>query len=1238
MAPRDSLRLIRLVVLACLLAAFAGYLLSHNSGTRPVKAFSAGPPAGYTGAPLEEPEACAECHVPPDAGTGRISITAPQTYVPGQTYPITVTHTNADPTRLRWGFELTVLDNASDEKAGDLQNNDSTTQVLNNTGPNSARQYIEHTAGGTFIGQQNGASWTFNWTAPSTDVGPVTFYAAGNQANNDGNTSGDYIYRTFVASVPASTTPDFDLNVSPASRSVVPTGSATYTVTVTPFAGFTGQVNVSTSDLPTGASIVFNPASVNITDANAKTATLILTTGANTPVGNQSFTINAQSGPLSHSFSANLSVVNPASVDLSLANTASPNPGQVGVPLAYRLVITNNGPATATNVQLSDSLPPGVTFNSASTTQGSCNGSGPVNCSVGNINVGGNAIVTITVTPSSAAQVVNSATVSANETDSDSSNNSAAATTLIQPAAPSPIMLDDNLTVSTVVTGLDQPTSLAFIGPNDFLVLEKATGRVRRVANGVVQSTPLDLPVNNASERGLLGIALHPRFQQNGFVYLYWTESSTGADSANIDQVPLLGNRVDRYVWNGSTLTFDRNLIKLRAFQQDAGQSARGNHNGGVLRIGPDGKVYVIIGDNGRRGFLQNLASGGPVPDDQFGGPQPDDAHLTGVILRLNDDGSTPSDNPFFNLSTMFTGEAAANLKKVFAYGVRNSFGVDFDPLSGTLWTQENGDDAFDEINRVTPGFNGGWIQTMGPVSRVDEFRAIEMAYGAGNLQQLRWPPGNTATTAQQALARMFMLPGAQYVDPEFSWKYAIAPSPIGFVKGRGLGPEFVGDLFVGASRTTLLNGFLFRFKMTADRQHFSFNDPRLADRVADNVDKFDQTESESLVIGRDFGVTTDIQTGPNGNLFVVSLSNGAVYEIKSKPRLLFTATLNGGQETPPNSSAATGTATLLLSPDEKSARLSLSFSGLSSEQTVAHIHGPAPPGVSAPPIVDLPLGQVSDFPITLTATQAQDLKNGLLYINVHSVNFPTGEIRGQFATSLAATSAQFSAGSYVVSENAGSVTVGVTRNGNITTPVTINYTTSNGTAETSTDYVATSGALQFAPGETIKFFSVPIVDDGLVERTETINVTLTAAAGVVLGSPFKSTITILDDDKPLLAVEETTGRAVALDSVTMVGEPFSLTNILNFSADHHTRIMLFVTGIELLPGETPAAVQVQLEDSEHRVFPLLIEDLRKLPGPSNLSQLVVRLPDSIQTEGDFRVSVTFRGVTGNRPLVMVLH
>jgi uncharacterized repeat protein (TIGR01451 family) len=1235
---RVNLRLIRLLLLAALLTVVAGLLLTRNPGTRTVHAFSAGPPAGYTGAPNEEPEACAECHVPPDAGSGKIFISAPQTYVPGQTYPITVTHTNPDQTRLRWGFELTVLDTASDEKAGELHSLDGLTQILNNAGPGSARQYIEHTAAGTFVGQQNGATWTFNWTAPAIDVGPVIFYAAGNQANNDGNTSGDYIYKTFVVSAPASTTPDFSLSVNPDSRSVVPADPASYTVTVTPLAGFTGSVNLSAANLPTGANAVFISTPVSITDANSKTATLSLSTAANTPIGHHTFDINAQSGATNHSIQATLDVVNPSSTDLVVTKTASPNPGQVGVPLSYRITAVNNGPAAATNVSVSDTLPAGVTFVSATTTQGSCNGTGTVTCSLGSLAVGGSAIVTIVVTPGSPGQVINSATVVGSENDPDLTNNSATTTTLIQPAAPSPAMLDDNLTVSTVITGLDQPTSMAFLGPNDLLVLEKATGKVKRIVNGVLHSTPLDLAVNNASERGLLGIALHPAFSQNGFLYLFWTESSTGVDTANIDEVAVLGNRVDRYVWNGLTLTFDRNLIKLRSLQQDAGQPSRGNHDGGVLRFGPDGKLYIIFGDNGRRGFLQNLASGGPVPDDQFGGPAPDDEHLTGVILRLNDDGSTPADNPFFSVPTNLSGAAATNIKKLFAYGIRNSFGMDFDPLSGALWTQENGDDAFDEINRVTPGFNGGWIQTMGPVSRVDEFRSIEMTYGAGTLQQLRWPPANTALTPQQAIARMYMLPGAQYIDPEFSWKYALAPSPIGFVRGRGLGPQFEGDLFVGASRTTLLNGFLFRFKLTADRQHFSFSDPRLADRVADNVDKFDQTESESLLIGKDFGITTDIQSAPNGNLFVVSLSNGAIYEIKSKPGLVFVANLTGAQETPPNNSSATGRASLVLSPDEKTARVSLAFSGLSSGQTDAHIHGAAAPGVSASPVFPLPLGQLSDFSITLTPSQVQDLKNGLYYINVHSSNFPGGEIRGQFASSLSAVTTQFSATSYVVNENASSVTVSVTRSGNTTLPTTINYATSNGSAKQPDDYTSTSGSLQFAAGETVKTFIVPINDDALVEGNETINVVLSSpGGGAVEGSPFTSTIVILDDDKPLILTDEVTLRAVALDSVTMVREPFSLRNIFNFSSDERTRLMLFATGIDLLPGEPPSSVTVQLEDTDHRIYPLVVEDIRNVPN-FPFSQITVKLPDTLTLEGNHQLSVTFHGVTSNKPLISIIR
>jgi glucose/arabinose dehydrogenase len=481
-----------------------------------------------------------------------------------------------------------------------------------------------------------------------------------------------------------------------------------------------------------------------------------------------------------------------------------------------------------------------------------------------------------------------------------------------QAAEAGPTMLDPSLTVRTVVSGLTTPTSIAFLGPNDMLVLEKNTGKVLRVTNGIVQGVVLDLSVNFASERGLLGIALHPDFPANPGVYLYWSCRSTapptdpffpdeqrclnanmfGSDTSNILQVPLLGNRVDRFVWNSSTLTFDRNLIMLRSFQNDGApeppnqgdqaQPPRGNHDGGVIAFGPDRKLYVIFGDNGRRGQLQNLATGPtpPTADDQFGGPEPDDAHLTGVVLRLNDDGSTPSDNPFFAAGASRGGEVGANIQKIFAYGVRNSFGMAFDPISGNLWDQQNGDDSFDELNLVEPGMNGGWAQIMGPVSRLSQYKQIETTFGTQNLQQLRWPPTNIADTPAEALSRLFALPGSHYSDPKFAWKWAVPPAAVGFVKGRGLGPQFDGDLFVGAATPLTVGGYLFHFNLAGNRSKIAVDDPRLEDRVADNNAKHDLTESESLLIGRDFGVTTDIQTGPNGNLYVVSISNGAIYEI----------------------------------------------------------------------------------------------------------------------------------------------------------------------------------------------------------------------------------------------------------------------------------------------------------------------------------------------------------------------
>ena len=464
-------------------------------------------------------------------------------------------------------------------------------------------------------------------------------------------------------------------------------------------------------------------------------------------------------------------------------------------------------------------------------------------------------------------------------------------------------MLDPNLQATVWIgSGLAQPIGIAFIGPNDAFILEKASGQVKRATGGVLQGTPvLDLAVNSFSERGLLAMALHPGFPAVPFVYIRWTESSTGADSVLPQEVPLLGNRVDRFIWNGSSLVRDPNFrsIALRARQTDnlpvpgheniVNPAERGNHNGGPIRFGPDGKLYVFTGDLGRRGQMQNLANGpfltSSFLDDTLGGPVPDSAHLSGVVQRFNDDGSTPADNPFFAAGAGMGGDIGRTVQTVFSYGHRNGFGMAFDPYGRFLWLTENADDAFSELNRVVPGMNGGWIQAMGPLNRIAQFKQIETTMFGSSLQQVRYPPTRIAYTASLARSRMVMLPGAAYVDPQFSWRYEVGPSGTAFVRGNALGAEYDGTLWIGSSRpfapTGTTGGSLYRMRLTPNRLAVDVSgDARLADKVADNLNKFDPTESDSLLIGRGFGVTPSIEQGPDGNLYVVSITDGVVYRI----------------------------------------------------------------------------------------------------------------------------------------------------------------------------------------------------------------------------------------------------------------------------------------------------------------------------------------------------------------------
>jgi aldose sugar dehydrogenase len=383
------------------------------------------------------------------------------------------------------------------------------------------------------------------------------------------------------------------------------------------------------------------------------------------------------------------------------------------------------------------------------------------------------------------------------------------------PALGAPSLTDPDLSVTEITYGLSAPTTMAFIGPDDILVLQKDDGRVRRVVSGVLQAGEvLDVAVDSASERGLLGIALHPQFPVTPLVYLYFTESSTGADTSG-SPTPL-GNRVYRYTWNGSKLTNPSLILPLPV-------TPGPNHDGGVITFGPDGKLYIVIGDLNRDGQLQNFPAG-PVPDD------------TSVILRLNDDGSIPSDNPFSS--------QGGNVAKYYAYGIRNSFGMAFDPVTDDLWMTENGPGSFDEINLVEPGFNSGWEKLMGPDAR-----------NANNASSL------------------FSLAGSHYADPKFSWLNTVGPTAIVFLDSTTLGAEYENDAFVG----DINNGNLYRFKPNGMRNGFVFSGAGLADLVADSGAELNET-----IIGTGFAGITDLKVGPDGRLYVVSFGEGKIYAVSN--------------------------------------------------------------------------------------------------------------------------------------------------------------------------------------------------------------------------------------------------------------------------------------------------------------------------------------------------------------------
>ena len=398
-------------------------------------------------------------------------------------------------------------------------------------------------------------------------------------------------------------------------------------------------------------------------------------------------------------------------------------------------------------------------------------------------------------------------------TNVNESNISHAAYVRARPESSGQILIDPSLKVETIFKdGLKGPTTgMAFLGPNDILVLEKNTGKVQRILDGNLQENPLlQVNVGTEVELGLLGIATSNNQEGKTSVFLYYSE----ANSSGV----VVGNRLYKYELVDNRLVNPLLLLNLPATSPIPGHE--NNHNGGKLVIGPDNNVYVIVGDvGGRMGNIQNIMRGNS-PDGTSG------------ILRVTQDGKSVDDGPF--------GSSVPNIL-YYAYGIRNSFGFDFDPVTGNLWDSENGGIDKDEINYVYPGFNSGWRKAMGmALQRFDANQDLFSFEGKGN-----------------------------YSDPEFVWKVTVAPTALKFLNSTKLGTQYENTIFVGDVKT----GNLYNFKLDSDRKQLLL-EPPLNDRVADTPD-----EVQSIVFGQGFGVITDIQVGPDGYLYILGI-NGSIYRV----------------------------------------------------------------------------------------------------------------------------------------------------------------------------------------------------------------------------------------------------------------------------------------------------------------------------------------------------------------------
>ena len=402
-------------------------------------------------------------------------------------------------------------------------------------------------------------------------------------------------------------------------------------------------------------------------------------------------------------------------------------------------------------------------------------------------------------------------------------------------------LYDPNLKIELVTSGLDFPTTMAFLGQDDFLILEKNTGNVKRFVNGTLNEKPLlYVKASIKDERGLLGIAISGK-NKNDYNNAFLVQNKNVSHNVFLYYVVCEGkikntgceNRVYRYDLDNknNVLINPKLLVGVPSFPDPS-------HIGGIIDIGPDENLYVTVGTFQNtiptkiyKTKTQNYEDGEPV-DGRAG------------ILRLTQDGY-----PVLNANGTGILGKKYPLNIYYAYGIRNSFGIDFDPITGKLWDTENGPQFGDEINMVEPGFNSGADRVYG-IWEANEFGDMSKNKKGESVLIGNNPPDLVDFEGK-----------GHYNPPEFIWVKTIAPTALLFLNSDKLGSVYENDMFVGSAD----GGRIFHFDLNDKRDGLVLKG-NLTDKIAVNKLDFDD-----ILLAEGFSIITDVKQGPDGYLYIVS-------------------------------------------------------------------------------------------------------------------------------------------------------------------------------------------------------------------------------------------------------------------------------------------------------------------------------------------------------------------------------